>query len=190
MFWTRVQHILCGGEALSMVGDIIYISKLLLVILTSSRGTDNMVSAREKLTSRFSGSVFNHVLETQGATAVEEVHERNFRDIRYTTVPAFWYVHCLFEVLNSVTHETHSLRFLISDNMWYLPEVGNEEEERMLGIFPIHFYFQPDLRNFSMQQLYNGAHLRKNKNYMKWKYFNCPSEDELYFIKFSKILQK
>lgn len=145
-----------------------------------------MVASRDKLATRSGNSVFYHVLETESASAAEEVADRNFRDMIYPIVPATYYVQSLFDNYNMVTHPG---RFLINSNMWYLPEAGNEVEEKMLGVFPPHFYHPQDISLFSNEELFNGDHLRLNKYYVRHKYFSC-NADEKFFMRFCKTLQK
>lgn len=145
-----------------------------------------MVAAKDKLATYSGSSVFYRVLETEGISAAEEVADRNFRDMVYPIVPATYYVHSIFYVSNTVSHPG---RFLINNNLWYLPEAGNAIEEKMLGVFPQHFYHPENTELFSNQELVNGKHLRLNKYYIIHKYFSHSADDN-YFTRFCKTLQK
>lgn len=151
--------------------------------------TPAMVVSRAKLSTRFSGSVFYHVLETEELSASEEVVDRNFRDMIYPLIPATIYVHCVFDLIGRVTHPE---RFLINDNMWYLPEAGNMEEEIMLGVHPLEFYHPSDIELFTVQEICNGAHLRLDTDfaaYITW--ISCLSSPvEQLFVEFCQLLQK
>lgn len=155
--------------------------------ITSCSNILIMVASRGKLTGIFENSVFYHVLETEGITAVEEVHDRNFRDMMFPLIAANVYVHVMFY---TCVHISHPERFLVSQDIWYLPESGNQEEERMLGVYPQHFYFvSKDINQLEMHELLDGRHLLRNHVYLKWK--RSPyTDEEKFFIDFAKTLQR
>lgn len=140
--------------------------------------------ARERLSTRTGSSVFYHVLEAEGQSPEEEVQDRNFRDLVYVMVPAWVYVHVLF--FSGMCQVSHPLRFLTVNHMFYLPEVNEHIEERMLGVYPLHFYVTPNIDAFTNQELYYGEHLVLGEGYLASLYL---TPDEFFFYSFWKSFQ-
>ena len=118
-----------------------------------------MVQARNKLSTKYGGSVFYHILETE-IPASEEVTDRNFRDLRFPYINAMVYVHYVFQVYGAIYYPQ---RFLTFNSMLYMPEVDNEREEQMLGVYSPDFYHEPDLSYFTLSERYEGYHLIPNE---------------------------
>lgn len=143
-----------------------------------------MVAQRNKLSTRFDGSVFYHILENENAmSASEEVHERNFRDLCYVDVRANEYVHELIGIkMNNVIHPH---RFLIFWTILYMPLVDDLHEETMLGVFSPYYYIQPDLRYYSFNDVMNGNHIHLNYDLINNEYNSMMSSvswnDEIYY---------
>jgi len=140
-----------------------------------------VAAARNKLSTKFGGSVFYHVLESNDITAAEEVQDRNFRDLRYFRIPASRYVHTLLYTYCEVSHPE---RFLIFMNMWYMPEADNLVEEQMLGAFSPEYYLEPDLTKFTTDQIIEGVHLTFNEAYIDWRYetmLSLYADDDRFF---------
>jgi hypothetical protein len=133
-----------------------------------------MVAARDKLTTKFSGSVFYHVLESEDVSASEEVQDRNFRDLRQH-ISASYYVHVIFDLFSFVHHPE---RFVHFNNAWYMPEVDNAEEETMLGVFPPDYYIEPNLFLYDIEDILQGKHLCFNREVVRQQFENFMSENE------------
>lgn len=144
-----------------------------------------MVAARNKLSTKFDNSVFYHALGPDPASASEEVHERNFRDLRYVDCPANYYVHVLFDLFVCLEYP---LQFLVFAHMCYLPEADNLEEERMLGVFSPDYYIEPNVLYYSFAEVVRGDHLIFDENMIHEEYAafisNGTYEHESYFHSF------
>jgi hypothetical protein len=126
-----------------------------------------MVTARNKLSTKYDGSVFYHVLENEDTTAVEETHERNFRDLTHVKIDARMYVHHMLYLFSFIQPLE---RFLVFVNPWHLPEVDNIEEERMLEVFSPHYYYEPNVLLYSYDEVINGEHFIFNQALIEAEY--------------------
>ena len=129
-----------------------------------------MAAARSKLSTKFDGSVFYHILENEDieeehqTSPEEQVQDRNFRDLIHAFVDAAWYVHCLVNF--KITFAPHPSQYLVFEHFGYMPLVDDELEETMLGVFHPDFYLTPDFEKLTRDQIYNGYHLQFDETYI------------------------
>jgi hypothetical protein len=140
-----------------------------------------MVAARNKLSTKYDGSVFYHVLENEetDTSAVEETHERNFRDLSKVNIDARMYVHHMLYLFSFIQPLE---RFLIFKNPWHLPEVDNIEEERMLEVFSPHYYYEPNVQLYSYDEMINGEHFIFNLALIEAEYKSFLDDENEAFL--------